>query len=53
MVRTTYESSKAWNLDTESDQHAEQLEESLRKEDKVVVTLDTKILDWKKDIEAL
>ena len=47
------ERSKAWNLAPESDQHAEKMEESLHREDKVVANLDVKILNWKKKIEAL
>lgn len=44
---------KAWNLANESDQRAKQLEETLYQENGVITTLDAKILDWKKEIEAL
>lgn len=44
---------KAWNLANEFDQRAKQLEETLYQENEVITTLDAKILDWKKEIEAL
>lgn len=44
---------KEWNLVNESDQCTEQLEEKLHQENKVVVALDSKIIGWKKEIEAL
>lgn len=44
---------KAWNLGTESDQHAEQLEENLLLENGVNAALDVNILSLKQKIEAL
>lgn len=53
MISKANERSKEWNLDTEADQHAKQLEEKLRMENEVIATLDAKIFGWKKEIKAL
>lgn len=53
MAPKANERSMAWNHANESNQCAEQLEEKLRRKNEVVAALDAKILDWKKEIEAL
>ena len=45
--------SKAWNLESESDQHAKELKERLHQEESVVAALDAQIADWTKEIKAL